>query len=100
MGRVLRSRPGPSSPAPFVRHRNSESRTGAGGVGCRVDALEPRTLLAFAPVGEPFLVWAGGILPRRPQVAVAADDRGDFVAVWSQPDASGDADIHAQRYNA
>jgi hypothetical protein len=69
-------------------------------VGCHIDALEPRRLLAFAPVGPEFRVNAftvdGQELP-----SVAADGAGNFVVAWaSTGEDDSDWGIYARRFNA
>jgi len=64
---------------------------------CRVEGLEPRTLLAFVPQGPEFRVnttTAGNQL----YTDVASDARGDFVVAWDGEGRSGYG-IYGQRYN-
>jgi hypothetical protein len=63
--------------------------------------LEPRTLLAFVPLGPEFRVnTVTDAYQYDP--AVASDANGDFVVAWTttpDPD-SNEADVYAQRYDA
>jgi hypothetical protein len=64
------------------------------------EALEPRTLLAFGPVGPEFRVNSFEVNGQtNPDIAADAD--GDFVVTWAsyRQDGSGSG-IYAQRYNA
>ena len=61
--------------------------------------LEPRVLLAFAPVGEPAL--ANTTFPFfETHPSVAADADGDFVVVWERRSSSdGPGDIYGRRFD-
>jgi hypothetical protein len=68
--------------------------------GFRVDALEPRTLLAFAPVGPEFQVntFTDG---SQEWLSMASDPDGDVVVAWQSfgQDNSGWG-VYARRYSA
>jgi hypothetical protein len=66
---------------------------------CRIEGLEPRTLLAVAPVapaGTEFRVNTT-TLHSQADPAVAMDAAGDSVVAWVTSDGTG---IYAQRYDA
>src|SRR2546428_713996 len=100
MRRVFRFAPAPYRPAPSIPGRTRRRQEPAAGVGFRIDALEPRTLLAFAPAGPEFRVnttTANDELG----ASVAVDADGDFVVAWeSRGEYSPSYGIYARRYDA
>src|SRR2546430_13925526 len=65
-----------------------------------VEALEPRTLLAFAPLGPEFRVNTFNANAQG-EPAVASDADGDFVMAWESYAQDGSSfGVYAQRYNA
>jgi subtilisin-like proprotein convertase family protein len=65
-----------------------------GPAGCRIEPLEPRTLLSPIPLGPQFRV--NTTTPGdQDRAAVASDTQGDLVVAWVNG-----SDIHAQRYAA
>jgi hypothetical protein len=80
-----------------MRHANPSS---ARGPVFRVDLLERRALLAFAPVGPEFRVntFTAGY---QYNPAVATDANGDLVVAWMSLGQDGSSGgVYAQRYNA
>src|SRR5206468_3714169 len=67
----------------------------------RAEPLEPRTLLAFTPVGGEFRVNTTTV-NQQSQAAVASDGDGDFVVAWTSvaQDNGGGFGVYAQRYSA
>src|SRR5258705_527358 len=68
-------------------------------VPCLSEPLEPRLLLAFAPIDAEFLVNTTTAAIQN-QPAIASDAEGDFVIVWHGSGPGDTGGIFAQRYAA
>src|SRR5438105_80364 len=100
MHRVVRFAPGGCRPAPSIPGRARRRQEQADGVGFRIDALEPRTLLTFAPAGPEFQVNTATD-NNQEHASVAADAYGNFVVAWQSDRQDGSGwGVYAQRYNA
>jgi hypothetical protein len=96
----------PYRPAARIRAERNSFRRRAGWRdaaavdGCRIDPLEPRTLLAFAPAGPEFRVNAFTV-DGQESPSVGADAAGNFVVAWaSTGEDDSDWGIYARRFNA
>jgi hypothetical protein len=83
------------------KNRNAKSQAGLGRIGVQVlEPLEQRLLLTATPAGADFLVNTPLTAGEQAYPAVARNDSGSFVVVWTDDGTTNTAGVYARRCNA
>jgi len=83
------------------KNRNAKSQAGLGRIGVQAfEPLEQRLLLTVTPAGADFLVNTPPTAGEQAYPAVARNDSGSVVVVWTDDGTTNAAGVYARRCNA
>jgi len=83
------------------KNRNAKSQAGLGRIGVQAfEPLEQRLLLTVTPAGADFVVNTPLTAGEQAYPAVARNDSGSFVVVWTDDGTTNTAGVYARRCNA